>query len=324
MPRNRKLFVNKTVLFVTSRVEEGLPFVALSFVNLIIWGILARARKRYQVKVCHFIFMANHLHLLIVVDDPDDVAAFMRYIKVETSHAINRLLGRQKRTLWCDGYDSPIVLTVEDVQRYITYIYLNPLKARLVRRVSDYPGVSSWELYRSTSRKVNCRAIARDSITRVPRRSLNHLEQLRIAEALVAEAQEVEFVLEPDAWVECFVAPTKTGTLDAARLNNSILREVSNAEAKLAPAKVLGRKALQVEIINRSYSPKSFARRMICLCSDVEIRKEFITWYKGLQQRANEVFLRWKQGDFTAKLPTGFLAPGNYRLTNLIASGLMA
>jgi REP element-mobilizing transposase RayT len=132
MPRNRKYFANKTVLFVTSRAEEGLPFPCNAVMNLILWGILARAREKHQIKVCHFIFLANHLHMLLVVENPEHVSSFVGYIKCESAHAVNRLLGRRKRTIWEDGYDSPVVLTPDSALNCIGYIYGNPARANLV------------------------------------------------------------------------------------------------------------------------------------------------------------------------------------------------
>src|SRR5690606_7274325 len=102
MPENRKYFVNRTAHLITSRTEEGLPLVPSLIMNFIIWCILARARTLYRVRVSHFLFMANHFHMLIVVDDPEHLSPFVGYVKAETAHAINRLLGRRKKTVWAD------------------------------------------------------------------------------------------------------------------------------------------------------------------------------------------------------------------------------
>jgi hypothetical protein len=42
----------------------------------------------------------------LVVINPDHVEAFFRHFKTESAHMINGLLGRNKRTLWCGGYES--------------------------------------------------------------------------------------------------------------------------------------------------------------------------------------------------------------------------
>ena len=110
---NRKLFVHRTVVEVCFRTEEGLPLPATPYIKVIIESVLARAQSLYPVIICHCLVMANHVHMLVVVDDPACVPAFVGYLKGETAHVVNHLRGRKKRTVWCDGFDSPIILDVE-------------------------------------------------------------------------------------------------------------------------------------------------------------------------------------------------------------------
>ncbi len=53
----------------------------------------------------------THILLVLVVMNPDDVAAFFCHLKTELAHVINELLVRNKRTLRCEGDDSPIVVS---------------------------------------------------------------------------------------------------------------------------------------------------------------------------------------------------------------------
>ena len=110
MPRNNKVFINRTVVSITTRIQEGLPFVATPFMCLLLQSYLAGAQERYPVKIVAFMVMGNHLHMLLVVENPEDVSHFMEYFKRETAIARNRLLGRRQRTVWASGCDSPIFL----------------------------------------------------------------------------------------------------------------------------------------------------------------------------------------------------------------------
>ncbi|MEN9845574.1 MAG: hypothetical protein RIS36_721 [Pseudomonadota bacterium] len=51
---------------------------------------------------------------------------------------INGLLERDKRTLWCEGYDSPIVLTPLRALTIIAYMYANPAKDNLETTIDRY------------------------------------------------------------------------------------------------------------------------------------------------------------------------------------------
>ena len=44
----------------------------------------------------------------------------VRKFKTESAHAVNRLLGIRKRTIWCEGYDSPMVY--KDLDRAVEKI----------------------------------------------------------------------------------------------------------------------------------------------------------------------------------------------------------
>ncbi len=70
-----------------------------------------RPRQSFPVRICHILVEATHIHLVVVVINPDHVEAFFRHFKTESAQMINGLLGRNKRTLWYEGYDSPIILT---------------------------------------------------------------------------------------------------------------------------------------------------------------------------------------------------------------------
>jgi len=116
---SRKYFVHGDVLLITSRTEEGLPFPPNDMINLFITGILARAQELYPVRLCHYVFMSNHFHILIKVEDPLDVPRFVGYLKGEMAHLANKLLGRKRKTIFNREYDSPKLLLPEDVRKYI-------------------------------------------------------------------------------------------------------------------------------------------------------------------------------------------------------------
>ena len=59
MPKNRKYYRHNDCILATCRNEEGLPFVAGLVMNILIWGIVAKARSLYQIKIYHALFMAE-------------------------------------------------------------------------------------------------------------------------------------------------------------------------------------------------------------------------------------------------------------------------
>ena len=191
MPRPPKVFRHNDVLFVTTAVEQGLLLPANPLVSFIILCCLARAQALFPVTVSAFIVEGTHAHLLLVVINPEDVADFMERFKTESAHAINALLGRRGRTVWCDGYDSPVLGNPEDVVRKLVYLYTNPAKDGLVRSIHDYPGLSSFGALTAEEKIQSLKAprLLRPAVKALPKgRRLRATHYEKIAEELAADA----------------------------------------------------------------------------------------------------------------------------------------
>ena len=313
MPRNRKYYPHNAVLFCTSRTEEGLPFVASLVMNFILWGILARAKEKYNVRVCHFLFMANHFHMLLVVDDPAEVSRFIGYVKGESAHAVNRLLGRAQKTIWQDGYDSPVVLTAYDAMRYIRYLYLNPARADLEEHIQRYPGVSSWEMFSKGRSHRICKRLNRDSLFKLPSPALGVNEQRRMASSFEnLPGSEHTFELEPDAWMECF---PELEHQSVEETNAELVKSIEEEELKLSKERkanklrVKGATSMRRESMTKEYVPEKRGRRMICICSEKDLRKAFITHFRHLCDEAKRVYQSWCLGERLCQIPPGLFAP---------------
>ena len=315
MPKNRKIFVNNSVLFLTSRMEEGLPMVSTHVFNFILWGILSRAKEQYQIKVCHFVFMFNHFHMLVVVENPEHVSDFTGYVKGEISHAINKLLGRHKKTIWCEGYDSPVVLTSEDVEKYIGYIYSNPSKANLVDSIEEYPGVSSWKMFVNEQHQAKHKKISRTTVPTLDSPAISINRQLAIVNWFKNKkiaGEYLEFELEPYAWMKCFAEyQNKTQQEVKAELIERIREQEAEYRSKREEKghRVIGATALRRQSMYKEHTPSTHAPRMICLCHDPELRKAFIANYRALCALAKKVYQSWKLGQLHHRIPPGLLAP---------------
>lgn len=326
MPENRKYFEHGAVHLLTARTEEGLPFVASSAMNLIIWSVMARARTLFDVRVCHFLFMGNHFHMIAVVDNPEHLCGFIGYVKAETAHAVNRLLGRRRKTIWSEGYDSPRLLTEKAVVRYIRYIYANPARANLTESIEEYPGVSSWQMFVSGARRKKCLHLCRNQLPKLSAPAVSINAQRRIVEELEKKSAATnDFILEPFAWVDSFGECRGKSEEDIKAEIIAKLREDEEAyrqKRRAAGKSVLGSTALRRESMLREHQPKKFGRRMICICEDQELRERYINHFRMLCCRAREAYERWKAGDFSVPFPPGLFAPPLPRLCSSVPLNL--
>ena len=317
-----KYHPHKSVLFCTFSLEEGLLLLANPLCQAIVKSCLARACKLYPVRICHMVVEATHIHLVLVVIDPDHVEAFFRHFKTESAHMINGLLGRAKRTLWCEGYDSPIVLTPTRALIAIAYLYSNPAKDNLETSIDRYPGFSTWKMFQSGDYTRHWKRLRRPQCTPITRDANNLRGYTKFAEEILAAAEEVQtFTLEPNAWMEAFGYCSSD---QQQKLNKRLIARIrlleARAEKKRAKEKkrVLGRARLLAQVFDTTYRPKRKGRRMWCLSEKRCVREKFIRFFRGLMQKARAVRERWKLGDVTVPYPPGLYPPLMPKLANVL------
>lgn len=309
MARKRRILLPNKLHFISSRVQEGLPFVATQYMNMILMSIMARAQELFNVRVCAFVWMGNHFHMLIIVDKAQDAADFINRIKTETSHAVNILLGRTQHTVWCSRYDSPAVLTPGDAIEKFAYIYGNPAEADLENTISQYPGVSSWEMFTGRSERIRAPWIQRPMLTKLHAAKLSPEENQRFADYLRRNAKEShQFVLSPDDWLECFGIPKEHAEVYRQRVIDATL-ELEQKCLEERPYPVIGSDALKAQPFNAPFTPKKFGRRVWCVCSVAEIRKDFEAEIRGSISKSKRVYAKWKKGDFSEPYPEHLFAP---------------
>jgi putative transposase len=101
--------------------------------------VLAEARVRQAMRVCSFVLMPNHWHLVLWPRKNGDLPAFMRWLTMTHAqrwHACRRTTGAGH--LYQSRYKS---FPIEDDDHYLTvcrYVERNPLRANLVQRAQDW------------------------------------------------------------------------------------------------------------------------------------------------------------------------------------------
>ncbi len=110
-------------------------------VHALIWQIL-QSSERYQFAVLAYVFMPDHLHMLVQGQREDaDFRAFMANCRKRTGLAARpRVVG----PLWQDGYFERVLRSDEATEAVMAYILENPVRAGLVQNAMDYP--FSWSV----------------------------------------------------------------------------------------------------------------------------------------------------------------------------------
>jgi hypothetical protein len=272
------------------------------------------------VKIIAFVVMGNHVHIIALVEDPTLVESFMERFKCETSHAINRLLARRQVTVWCEGYDSPVILTLNDLVEKLAYVYANPARAHRAASIGTYKGVSSWSMFASGEASREVKRIRRTFLSPVATGRVSASGRRQEASAVENQATEtLTFTLSPSAWTTAFPSQATP-----EQLNARLLERVQEIEHEMALIRKQQRISLPSDSelasqpIDTPYAPTTFGRRMWCICKDIPLRVAFISFIKKLRSKATKVRLRWLQGDRRKPFPTGLFPPSQPVLANLL------
>lgn len=113
--------------------------------NEAIVGALARAKRRYGVRICAVVYMANHCHLLLHVDDAHQLSRFMAYVNAKIAREAGRIW-RWKEKIWGRRYQGIVISDEEAAQvARLRYLLSHGPKENLVERCRQWLGVHSAE-----------------------------------------------------------------------------------------------------------------------------------------------------------------------------------
>lgn len=304
-------------------LEQGLLLPANALMNFIIESTIAWAQSLHPVIICHYLVERSHIHFFIFVEDPQELRDFMERFKTETAHYINIMLGRKKRTVWCESYSRPTVLTLSRAIKKIIYIYTNPAKDGLEKSIDAYPGLSSWKAFRSGKHAKRRSQLRRPMMPHMPGRSYSQYEYKRQMRALKRRSKGSNVLtLQPDAWLRFFDI---TDPEEIAAINQQIVDGVAAEELEFERLRVrdgkpvIGAMRLAAEHFDPDYMPERTGVKTWCLCDDKELRISYIAWGKSILKLAREVAARWKLGDFSVSFPPGVFPPSLPKRANMTA-----
>ena len=126
-------------------VDDQFLLAPTEEVYTLVMLFLAKMQELYDVELVAFVFMGNHFHIIVRLHE-DRLPDIMRDFKGGLAKALNELHGR-RGALWMERYDDDAVLDDDAADTAVDYFHANPVRAHLVERVEDYPGVSSWTAY---------------------------------------------------------------------------------------------------------------------------------------------------------------------------------
>ena len=128
---------------VTTRTIQGRFLLRPSpALNKLALGVLARAARLHQMKICAFIFLSNHYHLLLRPRNAEHLSRFMNYLNGNLAREAGRL-HRWREKFWSRPYRAiPVSYEPEIQVERLKYILEQRCKEGLVSRPKEWPGAS--------------------------------------------------------------------------------------------------------------------------------------------------------------------------------------
>jgi putative transposase len=123
--------------FVSSATRERRELFRVPDVAEILVQRILTCRDKGAYQLHEFVVMPNHFHLLLTPGETTSLEKAMQLIKGGSSREIRQRTGN-KMEIWQVGFHDWTIRDDEDYQVKVGYIYMNPVRARLVERPKDW------------------------------------------------------------------------------------------------------------------------------------------------------------------------------------------
>jgi len=288
----------RTLVSITNRTLQGRYLLrpGPSFNDLFL-GILGKAQRKHEMAIAAITVLSNHFHLLLIADDAEQVAGFMRDLQSTAAREVNRLTG-WRGTVFERRYAMTVVTSEERAQvERLKYVLANGVKENLVERVCQWPGVHSAEaLIHGTSLEGHWLDRTRQSSARNREEELRR-EEYAFAESVVLSPIPCWAHLPADRYSQRVKALVEEIEEEAARERRSSGAEVLGVEAILAQDP-----QTRPDSLARSPAPLVHAATKAARKMFYEIYAEFVSAFRAAAEAL-------RQGRRDVPFPAGSFPP---------------
>lgn len=138
----RQVLPGTTYLLTRRVAQRQFLLTPSSTVNSVLRYCLHRAAKTYGVEIHAVQALSNHVHIL-ATDIRGELPGFMAWFDREVAKCLNGYYDRAEAFWSNDHYSAVALIDAESVIGKLVYLFVNAVKAGLVRTYRDWPGVTS-------------------------------------------------------------------------------------------------------------------------------------------------------------------------------------
>ena len=303
MPHPLRMLAHHDTWFVTCRTFQARKLMTPSsaLIREVCGGVLAKATSVCGVRLHAYVFLSNHLHLIVRAEGPR-LALFMKYLLGNLSKKLGPLCKPDWwNRFWERRYTASPILDEEALEERLRYVLAHGVKEGLVARVADWEGLHCAEHLMDERRRAfswfnwtrRWEERKREGGTCTPRHGA-YGRQL---------AEKVHLELDP--------LPHWAGEAPARR-QARMRALVADIERECAPPGTpLGPEAVRRQTTERCPKRKR-SRRPLCHASSTAARSEFLGFYRSFRAAFRAAAKKWLMGDVNAEFPLGSFKPHVY------------
>lgn len=328
MARTPRRIISGKVYELCFRVRHGLPFPPSKTINSIIKGVMARTQRDSKVTICHYLWMSNHAHFILIVKDAEQCMKFYMELERKLTEAIKKLLKIEILNLWEGTPMLALLPDIDTIKARITYLYANPSEANLEDNIERYPGLSTWNEFKNSEsaldseHKTNVTWIRPRAMEALPSHSLTRKQDIFFSDKFEKGSKKSHILtIKPNAWMKCFNVRVES---DVHTLNNDIKvklveREKLSRERRTKQAsRVIGAHRLVEEPILKPHKPKKKSKKIFVICHDKNLRTACIKEHQDFLSERSEIYFLWRKGDFSSGWPPGSFRPPMPQLASAV------
>lgn len=301
------MFAHHETWFITCRTFQARKLMTPTspLIRDVCGGVLAKAASLFGVRLHAYVFLSNHLHLIVRAQGRQ-LAVFMKYLLGNLSKKLGPLSSPAPG--WWNRfserrYTASAILDEAALEERLRYVVAHGVKEGLVARVADWEGLHCAEqllderprTYHWFNWTRRWKERQRQDGTLSP----------RLGPYDGALAEPVALELEPlPQWAS--EAP--------ARRQRRMRELILEIERELAPEMPpMGPEAVRQQTTERCWRRKR-GRRPLCHASSGDARREFLGFFRAFRAAFRAAATRWLAGDLAAEFPTGAFRPHLYEV----------
>ncbi len=144
----RRLYVPDANYFITFVFQNRASILADPQNMALFRATLRTAKEYHPFTMRAYVFLADHLHLLIFIPTTTNISKLMQSVQRNFTRNYKAAHGiPQPIRLWQRGFWDHVIRNEQDFANHFHYIHFNPVKHGYVTRPTDYPYSSFHEYY---------------------------------------------------------------------------------------------------------------------------------------------------------------------------------